>query len=131
MSPEGGEASQVTQEWVFGVRESADGKYLYYGKNASIWRVPVEGGEEEQILEERVRLFDIVKDRLYYGKDRSEGGFSIHYRDLKTKSDTPVHQQEGPLSLRSIDVAPDEKWIYFAFNDTTESRDIMLIENFR
>ena len=32
---------------------------------------------------------------------------------------------------KAIAVTPDEKWIYYAFADTTVSSDIMLIENFR
>ena len=132
MSPEGGDAIQVRQDGALGARESADGKHLYYRKNKdrSIRRVPIEGGEEEKILE-GVTVFDIVKDRLYYGKNRSGEEFSIHYLDLNTREKKEMHRHEGPVRLQSFTVAPDQKWIYYAFHDTTKTTDIMMIENFR
>ncbi len=133
MSAKGGEATAtlVIKDEAATPRE--DGKYLYYRKNKdkSIWRVSIEDGEKTRVREGSVLLFDIVGDRLYYGKDTSAGGFSIYYRDLKTQEDTLAHTQEGPVSLQSLTVSPDEKWIYYAFYETTVSTDIMLIENFR
>ncbi len=135
ISAEGGEAIQVTRKGGGSPRASANGEYIYYQKkDGSIWRVPVEGGEERKVLDERARSgFDIVKDRLYYAKDRGGGGFSLHYRNLKTGRDTLLLRKEGSVSLytNSISATPDEKWIYYAFKDTTVSQDINLIENFR
>ena len=135
VSPEGGEPTQVTRNGGTGPRASANGEYIYYQKNdRSIWRVPVEDGDERQVLDERAHWgFDIVKDRLYYAKNRSEELFSLHYRDLKTGRDTLLLRKEGSVSLytSSISATPDEKWIYYAFADTTVSSDIMLMENFR
>ncbi len=136
MSPEGEGARQVTQDGGGRPRASKAGQYLYYQKDQNIWRVPVEGGQEVPILEERVvgaGGFDIVGDRLYYGKNRRGGGFSIHYLDLNTKEKKEVYGQAGSveLSTGSIAVTANEKWIYYAFSDMTVSSDIMLIENFR
>ena len=133
MSPDGGEAIPVTREGGFPSHEATDGEHLYYMKGARLWRVPVGGGEERRVMEEGVLGFDVVNDRLYYGKNKRGGGFSIHFLDLKTGGDTLVYQQDGSVELPSwsLAVAPDEEWIYYAFNDTTVSSDIMLIENFR
>ncbi len=130
VSPEGEETFPVARRWAW-PHASAAGEYVYY-MQGRIWRVPSEGGEEVEILEKAIG-FDIVGDRLYYGKNRSGGGFSIHYLDLKTGIDTPVRSEEGTVALGwgSIAVSPDDKWIYYAFGDTKVSSDIMLIENFR
>ena len=135
MPAEGGEAIQVTQTGGSGPRESADGRHLYYQKGMRIHRVPVEGGEEVKILEETVAGFDIVGNRLYYGKNQGENGFSIHYLDLKTQEKTEIFRRGNTRSLGAgtwtLAVAPDEKWIYFDFNNTAAHTDIMLMENFR
>ncbi len=145
MSPEGEDRTQITRKGGQRPHESPNGEYVYYLKSDrsmwSIWRVPVEGGEEVPVLEKEVHYqqefhpgFAIGDDRLYYGKNSSEGGFSIHYLDLMTREIKEVFEQEGSVRLArsgSIAVDPDEKWIYYAFHDTTVSSDIMLIENFR
>ena len=131
MSPEGGDAIQVTQDGGGIPRESSNGEYLYYRKDENIWRVPVEGGEEVQILEEGVQGWDVVEDRLYYGKHEPEKEFSIHFLDLKTGDKDEVFRQEGPVRLWDLAVAPNEKWIYYAVQETNTTSDIMLIENFR
>jgi Tol biopolymer transport system component len=49
----GGKAVQITKKGGFVAFESPDGKFLYYGKSRndhSLWKVPVEGGEETKVL---------------------------------------------------------------------------------
>jgi len=48
-------AVQVTRKGGFAAFESIDGRYLYYAKSrdaSGIWRVPVDGGEEIQVLDQ-------------------------------------------------------------------------------
>ena len=125
---DGGEATPLPHPLL--PRESADGTYHYhYHENEGrICRVPAQGGEEEEILKETVR-WDVVGDRLYYGKQDSGNRFSIHSMDLETRQKREVFRLEG--ALWDLAVAPDEKWIYYASSETNESSDIMLIENFR
>jgi hypothetical protein len=107
---EGGEAIQLTQNGGDRPLESSDGRYVYYFKSSgqqpwvgTIWRVPVNGGAEEEVLSEEVIVphWDILKDRLYFGKAKSGEWFSIHFLDLKTEKKVDLFKQEGPQYQRS------------------------------
>jgi Tol biopolymer transport system component len=55
MPASGGPATQITTQGGFTAIESFDGKYLYYAKGfaqSGLWRVPVGGGEETEIIPE-------------------------------------------------------------------------------
>ena len=148
MPAEGGEekakAIQITQNGGYYPHASSNGDSLYYWKNrGELWRRSVEGGEEKRIGERpggalSIRGHEVpywrvfVKDRLYYGKNEEGGGFSIHYLDLKTRTETEVFPQEGPVEMRSLGVALDESWIYYSSISTLSGSpsDIMLMENF-
>jgi len=50
----GGNAVAVTRYGGYVAHESNDGRFVYYSKGrgqTSLWRVPAEGGEEQQVLE--------------------------------------------------------------------------------
>jgi Tol biopolymer transport system component len=50
----GGAAAQITRQGGFAGFESPDGRFFYYAKSRTgpgLWRVPVAGGEERQILD--------------------------------------------------------------------------------
>jgi dipeptidyl aminopeptidase/acylaminoacyl peptidase len=54
MPASGGEAVRVTHKGGFVGFESRDAKWVYYTKSdtaSSLWKAPVEGGEEKQVLE--------------------------------------------------------------------------------
>jgi Tol biopolymer transport system component len=51
MPAEGGAAGQATRGGgVYAAEESRDGSYLYFSKSNEIWRVPMGGGEESEVL---------------------------------------------------------------------------------
>lgn len=44
---------QVTRHGGFAALESPDGKFLYYAKGLTVpglWRIPIDGGEESEII---------------------------------------------------------------------------------
>jgi len=127
---------QVTQHGGGGARESEDGKTLYYLKpDEGIWRVSVQGGQEEQVLDEvipRHNMWDLEGNRLYFGIDEEQGGFSIHSVDLKTGRTIEVFRQDELSLLVDLSAAPNRKWIYYTASSSWQSkRDIMLVENFQ
>src|SRR5438128_1202651 len=70
----GGEAERLTSKGGFGPAESPDGKYVYYAKGmqtAGLWRVPVSGGDEEEVLDllpaGAWKLWVVTDRGIYFG----------------------------------------------------------------
>ena len=51
MASEGGPATQVTRGGGMRPKESPDRKFIYYRKRGGLWRLPVGGGPESQVIE--------------------------------------------------------------------------------
>jgi hypothetical protein len=73
MPATGGPATQLTKQGGFTPLESADGKFVYYAKSFSdsgIWKVPVEGGKEEAVLNDlppgMYGYWSLMSDGIYY-----------------------------------------------------------------
>ena len=116
--------------------ESADGKFVYWAKLGvtGIWRVPVEGGEESQVL-------DVPTENLWMLTDQG-----IYFFDLKnpvepalkfysfTAGKTTLLRQ-FPKDTRvdeistALSVSPDGRWILYTQLDQSGSN-LMLVENF-
>jgi len=112
--------------------ESADGKYLYYLKGgdsaASIWRVPVNGGEEIQVPVEGTinsNNFDIGEHGVYFIPNPQ----TIRYLNIVTGKVTTIATLSGNAAY-GFSVAPDERSLLFCQYEDHGS-DLMLVENFR
>jgi Tol biopolymer transport system component len=148
MPAQGGTAVQVTQHGGTYGKESADGKYLYYGRTlpvTALWRVPVAGGEEVQVFPRLASYgnFAVATDGIYF-EERLPGNPLGHTPDF-----TPFTRLEAAIDFLSFatgkvnrvltldrhaghgfDVSPDQRTLLFAqMDDFTE--DLMLVENFR
>jgi Tol biopolymer transport system component len=115
--------------------ESPDGKSVYYAKsigNTSLWRVPVGGNDERQVLESvRWLGFTVTKRGIYFvPKQHPDGSSSIQFLDFATRASSTIAQIEKPFSSFSLAVSPDERYILYTQTDQAGS-DLMLIENFR
>jgi hypothetical protein len=116
-------------------RESADGKFIYFQQGwprpLSIWKVPVEGGEETKILAS-VSLswfWTLGKKKIYYfTKADQKGHGDLLTYDLETGETLKILTVERPVW--SLAVSPDERTILFAQIDEASS-DLMLVENFK
>jgi len=139
MPSQGGEATQVTRtkEDADIPQESADGKFLYYCRGwpfpaSSVWRVPVEGGEEVKVLEyvhsnggwivsqEGIFFFTAPDD-----KDLSE----LCLYEFASGKTVKILKMEKRIEGR-IAVSPDGRTVLYAQIDESGS-DLMLVENFR
>ncbi|UCF38626.1 MAG: hypothetical protein JSU96_07255 [Acidobacteriota bacterium] len=135
------EPVQITKTGAAFGRESADGRYVYYStfrpgmenKYTGIWCIPVEGGEAEQVLDQDVEWlhWDLAGNRLYFATPVRGERFSFSFKDLRTGEQEEFFRLEGPYVLDSFGVQENEEWVYFAYGSSEESRDIMLVENFR
>jgi Tol biopolymer transport system component len=136
MPAQGGEAIQVTRQRGRVAFESPDGKSVYYAKsigNTSLWRVPVGGNDERQVLESVTwQGFTVTKRGIYFvPKQHPDGSSSIQFLDFATRASSTIARIEKPLpSSIGMSVSPDERYILYTQTDQAGS-DLMLIENFR
>lgn len=141
MPTAGGTAVQVTHNGGFHGVETPDGKFVYYAKGSNIgelWRVPVNGGQEEAILRELRpgywSYWSLGKDGIYY-VDREElpgGGarYPLHFFELATKKNTVLTNLSKRPFNSGLSVSPDGKWFLYTQADSSEV-DIMLVDGFR
>jgi serine/threonine protein kinase/WD40 repeat protein len=142
----GGETVQVTRGGGFYARESWDGRHLYYAnshKDPGIWRMPVEGGEEIEVVAGPLPSFSdwaLSRSGIYYvtclhHQDVGDWrGLSltgtIHFFDFESGQATNLIQREGVRGLRWVAPSPDEEWILYVELHPEEA-DLVLVENFR
>jgi hypothetical protein len=129
---------QVTRGGGFIAFESADGANLYYSKEVGrgVWRVPVEGGEENLVLGEAHPgagvwgMWCLAKDGLYLFNPNARTDFNVEFFSFTTQRLTQVARLAGVNEFFSgLTVSPDGRWLLYTQRDPL-SADIMLVENF-
>jgi Tol biopolymer transport system component len=137
--PEGGTAVQVTRLGGFYAVESEDGRDLYYTKSSAsgIWRAPVAGGNESEVVAGPVGWEDwaLARHGLYYWTAHEQVPLrrqvlTIQYLDFGTGRLAPLFKKEGVLNHLSLAVSPDEKWLLYGEVPGWQS-ELMMMENFR
>jgi Tol biopolymer transport system component len=137
MPAEGGEASQITRHGAFRPEEPPDGKLLYYGKNGTsgLWRTPVSGGEERQVLDSITGMnWTVSSEGIYYLVSAVAPGEPnpVQFYSFKTGKTNRVGIVEGMLSAdySGISVSPDGRWLLYSYIADISS-DLMMVEHFR
>ena len=137
----GGIGVQVTRNGGLLGQESPDGRYLYFMKplpgapgyagTAGLWRIPVEGGEETQVLATVYnRAFEVRAEGIYYISWSSEDGASrLQFHALSAGKSRELAKFEGVID-EGLAVSPDGKRFLFSRPDPS-SADLMLVDNFR
>ena len=130
----------MTKGGGFYAEESWDGRFLYYTRsesNGSIWRVPVEGGEEREVARGPEWWGDwaVSRTRLYYLQRQvlrpRRSRFAIRSFDLRSGTETELFRsEEGPFGREFLAVSPDEKWILYGEAPYVTS-ELMLADNSR
>jgi Tol biopolymer transport system component/predicted Ser/Thr protein kinase len=122
-----GEPTQLTRNGGAGPVESPDGKSVYYAKTLSLWRIPINGGEENRVLDSLVGPFGFeVTAKGIYFIPRAEA--VVRFLDFQSKTIHTVTKLEQPWA--DLTVSPDGRSILFSKTDTRTS-DILLVEKFR
>jgi len=124
---EGGNAVQVTHKGGFYGLESHDGKTLYYGKRLfelGVYRMPVEGGDEDMFLPDAwaTRFTPTAKGYYFWTRDRA-----LVFLDLSTAARRIVAVLDKPPG-EFLSVFPDGKRIVYSQVDQSSS-DLFLINN--
>jgi serine/threonine protein kinase/Tol biopolymer transport system component len=142
---EEGSARQVTRGGGFAPLESTDGRHLYFCRRFShrgapgnaIWRVPVEGGDEEVVIESLRSSWgnwDETAEGIYFvDEDTSSSGrqWVVRLFRFDRRRAVVVSRLRDPpfLDGPAFDVSSDGRWALF-MQEQRES-DLMLVENFR
>jgi len=135
----GGEAVQVTRNGGGAIAsESLDGRSIYYLKfsadwvRSTLWKMPVNGGEESQVLPSVVlRAFCLAKDGIYFipgpgpSAVRESPAQFLSFATGKVKTVAPI-----PRPYVEISVSPDGRFLLLTQFEE-EGSDLMLVENFR
>ena len=135
---EGGAATQLTRDGGIGPVESPDGKFVYYAKGfgaPGLWRVPVDGGTEEPVLDMLPagawKLWCVTGRGIYFGARRSPAGRPICYYDFAARNVKQIGMiTDDPPGNSSLNVSPDGRWLIYDQKDQAGS-DLILVENFQ
>jgi Tol biopolymer transport system component len=132
MPASGGSKIQVTKRGGNTPLESDDGQYLYYitSQNA-LWRLPLAGGEETQVLSDLAPLgsaYALGKQGIYFIRATGQGGGQeLAFLRFATRQISPV--VAIPRSVTDgLALSPDERLILYSQRDQVS--DLMLVENF-
>jgi Tol biopolymer transport system component/DNA-binding winged helix-turn-helix (wHTH) protein len=136
MRTDGSGAVQVTRNGGGTALESADGKFLYYSKatprGPSLWRVPVEDGEEVEVLEgiSDATTFALTDQGIYFIPRREPtAGASIQFLSFADGKIKTIIAIAKPVFV-GFTVSRDGQSLLYTQIDQ-EGSDIMLLENFR
>lgn len=125
----------MTRKGGFAPLESPDGKFLYYVKAlraTSVWKVPVEGGDETYVFESlsAYNNMAVVHDGIYFIPTQGSAfASSIQFFSFAAGKIKPIANMEKPAA-GGLAVSLDGRWILYAQLDQFGS-DLMLVEDFR
>ncbi len=122
----GGQPLQATQSGGEGALESPDGN-IYYVRNRVLYKMPVGGGKEKQVLPFLSHWVDfaVSANGIYFiSPDRKE----LQFLDTATGKVSTRGSIDRPVG--GICVSPDGAYVLWAQTDR-DTTDLMLVENFR
>jgi hypothetical protein len=107
---------------------------MLLGKNdfsGSLWKTPVSGGEERQVLPSvAYHAFSVVNQGIYFiPEPGSDGKYSIQFLSFATGKVKTIAPMTRP-PVEGLSVSPDGRFLLFSQGDESGS-DLMLVENFR
>jgi Tol biopolymer transport system component len=139
MSSEGGNAVQLTKGGGFYAVESFDRKVLYFVKPGrqrqdygTIWKVPLDGGEETPVLEREILWADwaLRPEGIYFAASTSTS-YTIELYRLQTGKIAHFYQENTPVRHAHLRISPDGRWLLFCGPLARPESDLMMVENFR
>jgi Tol biopolymer transport system component/DNA-binding winged helix-turn-helix (wHTH) protein len=130
-----GRTEQVTFDGGSASFESADGRWLYYGKHGrtGLWRRPISGGDEEQVAERGHSRFWGVYDRGLCVMDPLSRDVVVECQDAESSRWVEIARFPNEGRVRptgpSFAVSPDGQWILYSRVER-EQQDITLLDGF-
>jgi ABC-type glycerol-3-phosphate transport system substrate-binding protein len=107
---------------------------VYFTKESGtegLWKMPVDGGPETNVVPSVYRYNYAVTDRgIYFASDATRNQkASIQFLSFATGMATPILQVQKPLDL-GLAVSPDGRTLLYTQIDSS-ARNLTLVENFR
>ena len=133
----GKKAVQVTRKGGSGGIESPDRKYVYYvGESdpSPLMKVPVEGGEEIQVLPSVLHLnFAVADEGIYFIPAPIHKPFSIQFLSFASGKTTRIADIGDLTYVLSVSPGPRgaSRSILYAQPEPLMTVNLMLVENFR
>ena len=131
---QGGTPLRVTKNGGVYAVESDDGRSLYYSKleQPGVWKMPLNGGEEERVLEqpEGHEWFNwaLSPNGLYFVNRTNFEKGQIEFFDFNSRKGTVICNVAKPAP--GLALAPDGRSLLYSTNES-EDYNIMLVKNFR
>jgi Tol biopolymer transport system component len=129
-----GAAVQVTRKgFTREAVESADAKSLFYLKGdgvtyESLWSLPVEGGEESQVLPSVLsNNFAVVREGIYFIPNVKP--LAIRFLSFSSGREVTLAKLSRAPAW-GFTVSPDGRWLLYSEWESANS-DLMLVDNFR
>jgi Tol biopolymer transport system component/DNA-binding winged helix-turn-helix (wHTH) protein len=132
---QGGVPTKLTNNGGISPVESPDGRFLYYSKyeRGGIWRMPVEGGDETEVLPEvdgdSWPNWAITSDGIYFLKFNKFPRVTIQFFEFATRKSIPIWTLEREPGW-GLSISRESKSIVYVQNEFAESN-IVLVKNFR
>ena len=126
---------QITRTGGAQAIESFDGRLLYYLKEneefTTLWKVPVEGGQETQVLEfVCCQNFAVVDRGIYFipaWKDKENS--SVQFLSFATGKMARIATLSGTAAY-GLSTSNDGRWLLYSQYEPSGS-DLWMVENFR
>ena len=131
----GGSPVRLTNNGGIAPEESPDGRYLYYAKyeQGGVWRMPLEGGEESEVLEDIEghgwAEWALRANGIYYLKYGKYPQVSIDLFEFASAKTIPIWSLEKEAGW-GLSMSKDGRSIVYIQNEFSESN-LMLVKNFR
>jgi Tol biopolymer transport system component/DNA-binding winged helix-turn-helix (wHTH) protein len=130
---QGGTPVRVTKNGGVYATESEDGRFLYYSKmeQSGIWKMPLNGGGEERVLDqpEGYEWFNwtVAPGGIYFVTQTDAQKSTIGFFDFATRKRAVIDIVE---KLRfGLALSPDSKSLLYSRTDS-EDYEVMLVKNF-
>lgn len=133
-----GPAIQVTRNGGFGGVESADGKHLYFAKtplSGEIWRLPVEGGEEEVALGDSIRSLRLPQNfavgaggMVFASSPDPMQSFELRFYSFSNRTTQLIARIDRALG-NGMTLSPGGRWLLYTTMEL-RSGDLMMVEGF-
>jgi Tol biopolymer transport system component/DNA-binding winged helix-turn-helix (wHTH) protein len=126
---------QITQKGGDFARESPDGRVVYYQKSfkefTSLWKVPVEGGEETQVIESVYSLaFAVVDQGIYFAPSAPhDDPRTVQFLSFATGHAATISTTSGHVGY-GFSVSPDGRSLIYSQYQPRPG-DLWMVENFR
>jgi Tol biopolymer transport system component len=135
--PAGGDAIQLTRNGGAMAGESPDGRTLFFHREwvsmaipTSLWKMPVEGGEETKVLDSvGPGNWAVVDQGLWFINWTTPGDAALQFLEFASGKVTKVAPISKTLAP-GLAVSPGGRTILYAQTDQQGS-ELMLVENFR